>query len=68
MMPLKKAWVLEYDNVHVKCITPCCGLIVFHGSCGGENFEGSRSPHCNCHEEYDVKIGASTKKVKEIKR
>lgn len=62
------AWALEYDFVHVKCVTPCCGKIVFHGSCGGEHFEGPRSPHCDCKEDYKVQVGKFTKKTKKVKQ
>jgi len=65
-MNAKYAWVLEYDQVHVLCLTPCCGKLVRHGACGGDYFEGHRAPHCQCKEEYYVKKGEFTKKVNEI--
>lgn len=69
MSSLKIAWVLEYDDFSVKCVTPCCGKIVFHGSCRGDILimGGPRSPHCNCVEEYEVKVGKYTKKVVDVK-
>ena len=66
-MSLPIAWVTEYDLTHVLVIAPCCGKIMRHGSCHGENFEGSRVAHCECGKgEYFVKKYEGTKKVDEV--
>jgi hypothetical protein len=66
-MKAKTAWSLEYDNVHTLCVTPCCGKVVRHGSCRGGHFDGHRSPHCGCNNDYYVKKSEYTKKVNEIR-
>lgn len=65
-MTAKIAWAIEYDQVHVTCITPCCGRLVRHGSCKGEHFEGHRTPHCGCKEDYYVKKSDFTRKVNQV--
>ena len=53
--------VIKFDNIHVWVKCPFCSRIHIHGSCGGKDFEGHRTPHCmyygeNYSQQYYVKI------------
>lgn len=55
--PLAKTFYVDYTIVKVVCPYNCKKKTHIHGSCGGDNYWGYRTPHCeDSHTKKDYYV------------